>query len=760
MRNRPMRQQFSTLIITKPDDFKRLANHYKRLINNLPSNKIILISSEPVIKYIEESGLSDYIEYIDENTILPFNTVHKVLEKHMTELLLGEDLPRGATGWYYQQFLKMLYAYHCPDEYYMVWDGDTIPCAPFSMFQEESGLPYLDLKNEYHEEYFSTIEKILPGMKKCIRKSFISEHMLFNCELMKQLIKTIESNSFIEGESFWEKILHAIPPMKVANASFSEFETYGTFVCFTNPSLYKLREWHSFRLGAEFFDPETICDRDFEWLGKDFQAISFEKNQFVRPDNKNLFDNPTYQSKLSARKMLEIAQEEFHGGYIEIWDDNDTGLLMDPLAAEKDNNGVLNITEDALYEHMGDSLALTNPNQAYLCFENAEFLCTDPVRKQYLCSKKDAFFASDKVTVKKTAISIVSYNNKDILKQCIYSIKEHCAPSAYSIVVVDNASTDGAKEWLEKMSDDITVLLSNENLGFPKGCNACIKYAEPGQDIFLLNNDTRLTHNSLFWLRMGLYSSDDVGATGCIANYSGNDQILNVSFSRPEDYVTYAKKINVPMAHPHEEKSRLCGFAMLIRRSIVDKIGGLDEAFSPGYFEDDDYSLRIKELGYRLLVCHNSFIYHIGSQSFNQKKETESVILRNYQYAIEKWGYDLFGSAMITDSQKEILTKLSYKTNDSFNLLEIGAGSGNFLSMIKYSYPNANLYGIESNSLSIKHGVKSIPIVKSIADNNSFPFPESYFDIIVINSSKFETTPENILLIESLLKNKDSYYIY
>ncbi|MBQ0028498.1 MAG: hypothetical protein KBS96_07840, partial [Lachnospiraceae bacterium] len=105
----------------------------------------------------------------------------------------------------------------------------------------------------------------------------------------------------------------------IQDSYFSEFETYGSFVCLTNPSLYRMREWHSFRLAGEFFDPDKISDSDYEWLSNDFEAVSFEKGMSVREDHKNLFDNKEYQEKMSARQMLEIAQEEFKDGYIEVW---------------------------------------------------------------------------------------------------------------------------------------------------------------------------------------------------------------------------------------------------------------------------------------------------------------------------------------------------------------------------------------------------------------------------------------------------------
>ena len=217
--------------------------------------------------------------------------------------------------------MKMQYACMCGDTYYLVWDGDTIPCRPFSMFHEELGVPYLDIKGEYHEAYFNTLARLLPGMRKYIEKSFISEHMLINCEIMRQLIRDIEANREIPGSAFWEKVIHAIDVQELQSNSFSEFETYGTYVAMHCPGAYRLRSWHSFRYGGVFYSLDTISDDDYEWLGRDFFAISFEKGDFVREDQKNLFDNKKYQEKLSARQMLEIAQEEFQeGSYIEVWE--------------------------------------------------------------------------------------------------------------------------------------------------------------------------------------------------------------------------------------------------------------------------------------------------------------------------------------------------------------------------------------------------------------------------------------------------------
>ncbi len=319
-------EHFDTLVVITPKDCERLLPLYPRLVNGIPYGRICFVGTKEVGDIVHADGqIGDRVEAIEEDSLIPFSEVHACMTARMEKILNGRELPRGVTGWYYQQFLKMQYALVCQDEYYLVWDGDTIPCKTITMFQPESGKPYLDMKHEYHPEYFETMSVILPGFHKVIERSFIAEHMLFRVDIMKNLIRDIESNDGIPGKRFWEKIISAIPAEKIQSSAFSEFETYGTYVALKYMDVYKLRDWHSFRQGGTFFSIDTICDRDFEWLSKDFYAISFEKGHEVREDNKNLFDNPYYQEKLTAKQMLQAAQMEYTEGYKEVWaDDKET----------------------------------------------------------------------------------------------------------------------------------------------------------------------------------------------------------------------------------------------------------------------------------------------------------------------------------------------------------------------------------------------------------------------------------------------------
>ncbi|RKM60403.1 hypothetical protein D6855_06700 [Butyrivibrio sp. CB08] len=315
-------KHFDVLIVVTPADCERLLPLYPRLVANFDYGNLCFIGSAGVGDLVKSSAIADRAGWVDENDIVPFDDVHACMTRRLEPILQGKALPRGVTGWYYQQFLKMQYSAICKDEYYMVWDGDTIPCRKINMFSTESGQPYLDLKHEHHPEYFETMGKLLPGFGKVIERSFISEHMLFKCDIMRGLIADIEKNDSIPGVKFWEKIINAIEPEKIYDSAFSEFETYGTYVALKHPSVYRLREWHSFRLGGSFYEIDTITDGDFSWLGVDFDAISFEKGQTVLEENKGYFDNPEVQAKISARKLLQAAQMEYKDGYKEVWEDD------------------------------------------------------------------------------------------------------------------------------------------------------------------------------------------------------------------------------------------------------------------------------------------------------------------------------------------------------------------------------------------------------------------------------------------------------
>lgn len=239
-----------------------------------------------------------------------------------------------------------------------------------------------------------------------------------------------------------------------------------------------------------------------------------------------------------------------------------------------------------------------------------------------------------------TSIVILTYNNLEYNKLCIDSIRKYTRKGTYEIVIVDNNSTDGTREWL-KTQNDLKVIFNDENTGFPKGCNQGINASEKNNDILLLNNDTIVTPNWLENLKICLYSSKNIGSVGAVTNSCSNHQTVQAEYKNIQEMMEFAEKYNKSNSSLWEERVRLVGFCMLIKREVVDKIGLLDEIFTPGNFEDDDYSLRIRNAGYKLILCKDSFIHHFGSASFNKNNQKYAELLNtNRRKFRKKWGID------------------------------------------------------------------------------------------------------------------------
>lgn len=110
--------------------------------------------------------------------------------------------------------------------------------------------------------------------------------------------------------------------------------------------------------------------------------------------------------------------------------------------------------------------------------------------------------------------------------------------------------------------------------------------------------DTIVLPNSIFWLRMGLYEEERIGATGSMSNSVINGQRIEAKLAGVEEYITYGTAMNIPMENALEKKTWLVGFAMLLKRKALDEVGLLDERFSPGQNEDVDLCIRLNLAGW------------------------------------------------------------------------------------------------------------------------------------------------------------------
>lgn len=385
-----------------------------------------------------------------------------------------------------------------------------------------------------------------------------------------------------------------------------------------------------------------------------------------------------------------------------------------------------------LFFLLGNYYMDVNLQQAYLCYEQAEFYCENHEDLEIILEQKHTL-VQQSISVPELSIVILSYNACREMKLCLKSLKK-TVPASCQIIVIDNASTneddgEGVVEYLQQQ-DNILLVCNKQNIGFPAGCNQGIKLADSYNDILLLNNDTIVFANSIFWLRMGLYENCKVGATGSISSRIGNYQQIREQFGTLGEYEQYAKKVNIPMNTPYESRIRLAGFAMMLKRQALDTIGLLDERFSPGNFEDDDLSMRLLLNDYKLLLCKNSFIFHFSAKSFGKNLDNYYRILEeNGKKFQKKWKIDI-------NYYSEIRMELCpFLTNNEqpINILEVGCGMGATLGYLRDTMALCNVYGVELNSTVASYAKHYIPNIMqgNIETMDLNGYKEGMFDYIL-----------------------------
>lgn len=239
------------------------------------------------------------------------------------------------------------------------------------------------------------------------------------------------------------------------------------------------------------------------------------------------------------------------------------------------------------------------------------------------------------------SILILVYNQLDHTQRCVASLRAHTR-DPYELIFVDNGSTDGTAAYLEELAQQdprVRVITNRGNRGFAAGNNQAIRIAQ-GQALVLLNNDTVVTPGWLDGLLAPFSARPDVGITGPVSNrVSGPQRVDHPNDARLEELPEFARRWTTTHRGETQEVRRVVGFCLAVRRKVVDAIGGLDEQFGSGNFEDDDFCLRAALAGFKALIAREVFIHHVGGQTFRGASiDYRHAMLRNWGLFKAKWG--------------------------------------------------------------------------------------------------------------------------
>ncbi|GGF60023.1 glycosyl transferase [Paenibacillus albidus] len=238
----------------------------------------------------------------------------------------------------------------------------------------------------------------------------------------------------------------------------------------------------------------------------------------------------------------------------------------------------------------------------------------------------------------RTSIVIPTYNGLDLLRSCVESIRA-CTAESYEIIVVDNGSGDGTDAYCR--AEKIPFISLPGNRGFPGACNLGLLFAS-GDELLLLNNDVVVSQGWLTNLKAALYSAPNVGIVGPVTNYASGRQQIKTDYADLAGFHRAAALANRANPAKWQETKRLVGLCFLFKRELLDTVGLLDERFSPGHYEDDDYCYRARIKGYRLLIAGDCLVHHEGSASFKEvyRAGWHELLERNRRLFMEKWQVD------------------------------------------------------------------------------------------------------------------------
>lgn len=212
-------------------------------------------------------------------------------------------------------------------------------------------------------------------------------------------------------------------------------------------------------------------------------------------------------------------------------------------------------------------------------------------------------------------IIVLTWNGKKDTVECLSSLQK-ITYTNYKILVVDNASSDGTREEVQKQFSEVEYIFNPINLRFAGGNNVGIDYAfKKGTDyILLLNNDTTVAENFLDELVSTAIASLNIGIVGPKMYYHSDPNRIWYAGGKIEWWKGWISHIGVReidngQYDQTKETDFVSGCCVLVKREVVEKVGMLDTAYYI-YGEDVDWCVRASRAGYRIIYEPKAKIWH------------------------------------------------------------------------------------------------------------------------------------------------------
>ncbi len=231
------------------------------------------------------------------------------------------------------------------------------------------------------------------------------------------------------------------------------------------------------------------------------------------------------------------------------------------------------------------------------------------------------------------SLVVLGFNGFDtVTRNCLESLRPWLDSPLIEVLVLDNGSTDNSAELTRKWCEpypSVHCLTSEVNLGFAGGMNWGSSHAK-GDWLLLVNNDTIFPIYAIdSLLRVVQEAPSNVAMLGPVTNAAGNGQRLWKPGATQNEWLQIGKELHESPTKQLMPTYRCDFFCIAVRADVWTQLGGLDESFGLGYYEDFDFSLRLRCAGFEQMITEDVFVLHTGSASFQGSKEARELTKKN-----------------------------------------------------------------------------------------------------------------------------------
>lgn len=245
----------------------------------------------------------------------------------------------------------------------------------------------------------------------------------------------------------------------------------------------------------------------------------------------------------------------------------------------------------------------------------------------------------------RASVIIPAWRRADLLRRCLESLASHlCHQASFETVIMVNGATPDVVSLVRDDVEGARVVTSQVNLGFGRGCNRAARKAT-GEFLVFLNDDTQVQDDWLDALVRTADAHPEAGAVGSrIVSHDG--LLLEAGGLVWREGVSSHVGRGLPEStkqHRFVRRADYCSASsLLVRRTTWDAVGGFDEGYFPGYYEDVDLCLSIGRLGQEILFEPRSCVRHYESGSLEwDSPYKDFVASRSQARFISKWSADL-----------------------------------------------------------------------------------------------------------------------